>query len=404
MKFLPIYLANKIKNSKEAFSAIIINIGIISVALAVCTLILSFFVLNGFKKTIENKIFAQTSHLQINKITLNRSFEEATMPNNLDLEKNIKQNPAIQSISKIGLKSIILKSKDHIEGVILKGVDKNYDWSIFQENIIQGRKPAQDSTKNEIMISNKLAQNLNVKLNESILIYFIQSPPRARNAKIVGIYDSNIEEFDEVYIMGELSLIQSINKWEQGEFGHYEILVKDLSRLDNLKKELLTFIPQSYEVKKVNELMPQFYDWFNMLDRNILLVIVLIIIVVSFNVCSVLIIMIMERTPMVGLLKAIGTADGQIMKIFLFNLSKILIKGLVAGNIIALLLAFIQWKFKILKLDAQNYYMHYIPVHWDVLTIILVNVGVFLMILLVGLLPSLIIKRIKILDAIKYKD
>lgn len=401
------FLAEKIKNTKnQTFSSLIIKIGVASIAISISVLLISFFVLFGFKNTIKQKLFGISSHIQISKITLNRSFEEASMPNNLPFLKKIKNNPEIKSINKVGQKSIILKSEEEISGVVLKGVDENYDWSEFETNIIAGRKLSLDKNeiKNEVIISKKIRKDLNLKLNDDLLVYFIQDPPRARKLKIVGIYDTNVEELDQVYVLGDLKLIQKINGWDEGQYGHLEVFINDLSKLDILKEQLLDQIPVEFQVLKITEILPQFFDWFNLLDRNILMVIVLILVVAAFNMISVLLIMIMERTPMVGLLKSIGTSNRKIQNIFLINGSKIIIRGMIWGNIIGFGLCFLQAKFHFIKLDAANYYMSFVPIEWDFKVAVLINIGIFVAVLLVLIIPTWFIQKINPVKALKYKD
>jgi lipoprotein-releasing system permease protein len=401
---IALYLAKKIQHTKnQTFSSIIIKVGTASIAIAVSVLILSFFILLGFKNTIKKKLFSQTSHIQVNKITLNRSFEEATMTNNLVFFNKTLKLPEVKSVNKVALKSVILKSEEEISGVILKGVDKKYDWEEFGQNIVEGRKLKAEG-QNEIIISRKVASELQLKLNQDLLVYFIQNPPRARKLKIVGIYDTNVEELDQVYVLTNLSMIQKINNWQNEEFGHYEIFIKDINQMDAVKNKLLNIFSQEYEVLKVTEILPQFFDWFSLLDRNIVMVIGLIIIVAAFNMISVLLIMIMERTPMIGLLKAVGSQNYQIRNIFLVNSSKIILWGLLWGNTIGLGLSFLQSKYKLMKLDATNYYMSFVPIEWNWLVVLIVNIGAFVVVLAISYLPSLIIRRISPVEALKYKD
>lgn len=398
------YLAKKIQHTKnQTFSSIIIKVGIASIAIAVSVLILSFFILLGFKNTIKKKLFSQTSHIQVNKITLNRSFEEATMTNNLVFFNKTMKLPEVKSANKVALKSVILKSEEEISGVVLKGIDGDYDWTEFEQNIVEGRR-LKDRGDNEIIISRKIASELQLKLNEDLLVYFIQNPPRARKLKIVGIYDTNVEELDQVYVLTNLSIIQKINNWQNGEFGHYEVFIKDINQMDAVKNKLLNIFPQEYEVLKVPEILPMFFDWFSLLDRNIIMVIGLIIIVAAFNMISVLLIMIMERTPMIGLLKAVGSQNYQIRNIFLVNSSKMILWGLLWGNIVGLGLSSLQSRYKLIKLDATNYYMSFVPIEWNWLVVFIVNIGAFVVVLSISYLPSLIIRRISPVEALKYKD
>lgn len=401
------FLGKKIEvSNKKSFSSLIIKVGILSISIAVSVLIISFFILNGFKNSIKERLFSLTSHIQISKITLNRSFEEASLPNNLDLFKKIKRIPSVKSVNKVAFKSVILKSEEEISGVVMKGVDANYDWKEFEKNIISGRRPIilDNSICMEILVSANIQKDLKLKLNDELLIYFIQNPPRARKVKIVGVYSSNVEELDQIYFLGDLKLIQKINSWDKNEFGHYEVWLRDINYLEASQKIISNTVPPEYQVLNVTEIIPQFFDWFKLLDRNIVIVISLIIIVAAFNMVSVLLIMIMERTPMIGLLKSLGAQNKLIRRIFLYNGSKIVMNGLIVGNLLGLGLSFIQYKYKIVKLDPVNYYMAHVPIEWNWEIVGLINISVFVLVMAILLLPSLIISKVSPVKALKYKD
>ncbi|NBA87617.1 ABC transporter permease [Emticicia sp. CRIBPO] len=404
---IAVYLANKIQNTRnQTFSSLIIKVGIASVALGLSALLISFSVLFGFKNTIKNKLFSISSHIQVSKITLNRSFEEVSMTINSEINSYLAKNPEISTVNVAANKSAILKSETEIAGVVLKGIDRNFNWSTFDMNLSEGKVfQHKDTTySNDILISRKLKDQLNVKLNDEILIYFIQDPPRARKLHITGIYETGIEEIDQNYIIGDINLIRKINGWNDNEIGHYEIYLKDFSHLDQVAAQLADDLPQDYQISPITKMLPQFFEWFNLLDRNIILVIILIIAVASFNMISVLLIMIMERTPMIGLLKSIGALNSLIRGIFIRNGLKIIIKGLLAGNIIGLGLCFIQDKFKLLHLDPENYYMSFVPVEWNWPVFMIVNVVTLLIIGMILIIPTFVTSRISPVEALKYKD
>jgi lipoprotein-releasing system permease protein len=404
---IAVYLANKIQNTRnQTFSSLIIKVGIASVALGLSALLISFSVLFGFKNTIKNKLFSISSHIQVSKITLNRSFEEVSMTNNSEINSYLAKNPEISTVNVAANKSAILKSETEIAGVVLKGIDRKFNWATFDMNLTEGKVFQHKDTTytNDILISRKLKEQLNVKLNDDILIYFIQDPPRARKLHITGIYETGIEEIDQNYIIGDINLIRKINGWNNNEIGHYEIYLKDFSHLDQVAAQLADDLPQDYQISPITKMLPQFFEWFNLLDRNIILVIILIIAVASFNMISVLLIMIMERTPMIGLLKSIGALNSLIRGIFIRNGLKIIIKGLLAGNIIGLGLCFIQDKFKLLHLDPENYYMSFVPVEWNWPVFLIVNVVTLLIIGMILIIPTFVTSRISPVEALKYKD
>lgn len=402
-----LFLARKIRKTKgKTFSSSVIHIGVASVAIGVAAIIISFSVLLGFKNTIKEKLFSMSSHLQLSKITLNQTFEEAPFLNNSQIQSLLLNNVKIAEINAIALKSAILKSEEEISGVVLKGVDSLYHWESFKENITEGRQIQFDSSdySKEIMISRNLQRLLNVRLGDDLMIYFIQRPPRARKVKIVGIYETGIEEIDKNYALVDINLIRRINNWSEEEIGHTEIFLKNVADLDDIVPELYENLPQDLQLTKITRQMPNFFDWFNLLDRNIIIVIFLIAVVASFNMVSVLLIMIMERTPMVGLLKALGSKNGLIQRIFISNALLIIMRGLLLGNLIALGFCLIQDKFRLIPLDPENYYMSYVPISWNWPLFILINLVAVVIVGLIIILPTLAILKITPVKALKYKE
>lgn len=399
-------LADKIRKTKfQSFSSTVIKVGIVSIAIGISILIISFAVLFGFKNNIKNKLFGINGHLQVHKITLNQSFEETPFINNLKTSQIITNNSKISHINSIALKSAIIKSKNEISGVVLKGIDNKYNWKDLKGSIVAGRVPNIDETQisDEILISSKLAKTLNVGLNDNLLVYFIQNPPRARKVKVIGIYSTEIEDIDKHFIIGDIKLIRKMNNWSDDQIGHFEVFVNDFNDLETIEKELLAKLPQELKIDSIKVSMAQFFDWFNLLDRNIFIVIVLILIVASFNMISVLLIMLMERTSMIGLLKSLGASNKMIRKIFLINGFKIIIKGLILGNIVGLIFCYIQDKYKLIKLDSENYYMEFVPIEWAWTTFGLINLLIFVIVSLIVYLPTVIINNINPVTALKEK-
>lgn len=346
-----------------------------------------------------------SSHLQINKVTLNRSFQEMPFSFNDNLKQKIVQNEFIQRIEPVILESAILKSETEINGVVLKGIDLGLDSSYIRQSIVEGRLPSstEDYAK-EILLSRQLVKLLNVKLQEEIFIYFIKEKPRARKVKIVGIYDSGIPELDENYAWVDIELLRRINDWEKDQVGHLEIWTDNSTRISEYKNLLYASVPQELDMYTTQELLPQFFDWFLLLDRNIILVIVLIVLVAGFNMVSVLLIMLMERTPMIGLLGALGMPSRGIQNLFAFQSMYLISRGLILGNVLALLLLFSQKHFKLIPLDPENYYMHFVPVSIDWCVWLLVNLVSVITIVVLSYLPTFLIQRISLVKALKYKD
>jgi lipoprotein-releasing system permease protein len=399
-------LAKKIRTTKgQAFSSTVLKVGVISVALGVAIVLISFAVLLGFKETIKQKLFTVSSHLQISKITLNQSYEEAPFVLNSKIEGILNNNTNIARFDPIIQKSAILKSEKEINGVLLKGVTESFDWKAFEVNMVAGRPILSDSTySKEIVLSKSQLKLLNVKLGDEILIYFIQNPPRARKLTIVGVYSTGIPELDENFSLVDIKLLRRINSWQENEIGHIEVFLNNFSQLDNSSAQLYNELPQDLLIKPITRFLPQFFDWFNLLDRNIIIVIILIVAVAGFNMISVLLIMIMERTPMVGLLKSLGTPNSSIQKIFTINAFNIIFKGLIIGNLIAMSICYIQYHYKIIPLEEESYYMSAMPIQWDWMIFLFVNLGIAFFVGIISYLPTVSIRKISPIKVLKYKD
>jgi lipoprotein-releasing system permease protein len=404
---LPRFIAQRIQKTKsDSFTSTVTKIGVASIAIGLAVMIVSFSILIGFKRIIKDKLFSLSSHIQVSKITLNQSFEETPMPINTKFYQNYRKNPQIRHVQAVANKAGMLKSKEELAGIVIKGVGRDYDWQNFSENLVEGRKiNLQDSLyASEIIISRKIATQLKIKLADNVLVYFIQNPPRTRKVTVVGIYDTGLEEFDKNYILGDLALVQKMNDWDKQTAGHYEVFLNNFDELNLAAKQVFDAIDQDMQVMKVTEMFPAIFDWLNLMDRNIIVILALILVVASFNMISVLLVMMMERTPMIGLLKALGSDDSKIRKIFIFNGLTIVLKGIVIGNIIGLGLCGIQYFYRIIPLDAESYYMNYVPVDFNWGIILFINFITILLVLAVITIPTFVVSRMKVVEALKFKE
>ncbi len=400
------FIALRIQKTKSSsFTSTVTKIGVASIALGLSVMIVSISVLLGFKKTIKDKLFSLSSHIQVSKITLNQSFEETPMAINTKFYQNYRKNPQIRHVQAVANKAGMLKSSEELSGIVVKGVGRDYDWQSFSENLVEGRRInfADSSYSSEIIISRKIATQLKIKLSDEVIIYFIQNPPRVRKVKIVGIYDTGLEEFDKNFILGDLALVQKMNDWDNKTAGHYEIFLNNFDELNNSAKRVFDEIDQDSQVMKVTEMFPAIFDWLSLMDRNSIILMALILVVAAFNMISVLLVMMMERTPMIGLLKALGSSDSKIRKVFIFNGLTIIIKGIIIGNIIGIGLCAIQFFFRILPLDAESYYMNYVPIDFNWGIILLINIVTVLLVLAVITIPTFVVSRMKVVDALKFR-
>ncbi|MBA4849934.1 ABC transporter permease [Emticicia sp. BO119] len=394
------------KTKSESFTSTVIKVGVASITIGLVVMIISFAILVGYKKAIKDKLFSLSSHIQVSKITLNQSYEETPMPIKTNFYNNYLQNSQIRHVQAVGNKAGMLKSSEELAGIIIKGVGRDYDWPTFSKNLVEGKiiNFADTTFSNEVIISKKIAIRLKIKLLDEVLIYFIQTPPRVRKVKVIGIYETGLEEFDKNFILGDLSLVQKMNGWDDNTCGHYEIFLKNFGKLNEAAKDVTNEINQDMKVTKITEMFPAIFDWLNLLDKNILIVLGLILLVACFNMISVLLVMMMERTPMIGMLKALGSDNVQIRKIFVFNGLNIILKGILYGNLIGIGLGSIQYYFKVIPLDPENYYISYVPIEWDWLIIALLNIATILLILAVITIPTLVVSKMRVVEALKFKE
>ena len=405
---VPVFLANKVRHAPQgSFSSTVTKIGIASIALGLGILIIAFAVLFGFKNSIQQKIFLFGAHLQVSKFTNNSSYEETALALNTKLYQDSTRIPGVQHIQAVALKAGILKTSEELTGVVLKGVGKDYDWNLFQGSIVAGTVPVvgadTGSGSTQILLSQYMANQLKVKIGESVPLYFLGNPPRARKMTVVGIYETGLEEVDKTIALGDIRLIQKLNRWGPDSVGTYEIFVKDFNKLAATEHSIFNIMTPEMRIIRVTDQYRPLFDWMLLLDRNMIILLALITFVASFNMVSVLLVLMVERTPMVGLLKAIGSPNALIRRMFVFVGLNMVIWGLVIGNVVGLGLCFLQYRFKLIPLDPKNYFMNYVPIVWDWPTILALNAAAILLIALVLWVPTIIINRVQPVKALAFK-
>lgn len=410
MRF-PSFVAKRIRNNEAgSFSATVSRIGVASIAIGVAVGIVSFAVLIGFKETIQKKVFLFGAHINITAFALGNTYEEGAMNIRNPVADELKRMPEISHWQAVAHKSGILKTSDEIKGVLLKGVGKDYDWDLFKNTLVEGRligKTDSSSLKygysSEILVSRKIASQLKLKPGDDVIMYSLQDPPRPRKLKISGIYDTQMEEFDDRLIIGDLALVQRLNGWGPDSIGTYEVYLKDFQQLDNVSLHLKKILPPAVYLQKVTDVFRQLFDWLILLDRNTAVFLTLILFVACFNMISILLVMIMERTPLIGLLKTLGSPNKQIRMVF-FRVGLYMVRqGLLIGNIAGLAFCWIQHEFKVIKLDPVNYNMDTVPIIFDWATFLLINVITIVVSALILLIPTLIITRIQPIKAMLFK-
>ncbi|MEO9484429.1 MAG: ABC transporter permease [Ekhidna sp.] len=402
---LPFFISKRIsKEASGSFSSIINRVAVTSIGLGLAVLIIAFMVLFGFKKEIKDKIYSFSGHLIVSKYTLSTSFEESSIIVNDSLIKTLQEYPLTKRIQPYAMKAALLKTDEEVQGVIIKGVDESFDTLGFDKHMVKGRFPNVYDEKytTEVALSRRVSNYLTLDVGDEVLVYFVQNPPRFRRLQVTGIYETGLEEFDEKIIIGDLGLVRRMNNWADSIAGGIEVFISDTDQLEKAETELFNTLGIDLYVDKVTDRYLQIFEWLNLLNRNVVILLTIILFVSGTSIISILLILIMERTQMIGILKSVGAPNQLIRRIFVFNGLQLIVKGLFWGNAIGLSLGMIQKQFKLIPLDEANYYMSHVPIEIDVLTIVGLNLLILLLIGLTLLIPVAIISSVKPVKAIRF--
>lgn len=361
----------------------------------------------GLQNKIREKVAAFNGHIIISNYDNNQSeVTKEPISINQDFYPNFKTIQGINHIQATASKAAMINTPITFEGVIYKGVGKDYDFKNLQEYLIQGRMPNFKSTINEeVLISQYIANRLNLKLGDRFNTYFLKETGTGYNLrvfKIVGIYNSGFQEFDATYIIGDIRHIQKINKWKPDQVGAFEVFINDFNQIKEKGEEIYHEIPSTYNSVTIEEKYYSIFEWLKLFDFNIVIILIVMIVVATINMIVALLVLILERTQMIGILKALGANNWNVRKIFLYNASYLIIRGLLIGNGIAIGLLLIQKYFGLIKLNPENYYVTVAPVDINPLHIIILNIGTILICFIVLLIPSYIITKISPVKAIRF--
>ena len=393
------------KEGNNRLSRPIIRIAILAIALSVAVMLISIGVVKGFKKDIADKVIGFGSHIQITAFSDNNSYETSAISKNQDFYPSIETESGIKHIEVFATKAGIIKTKEEIHGMILKGVDTDFDWTFFQENLIAGEVLSlnDSSTTNSVMISENMANSLQLEVADNLIMYFVQEPPRARKFEISGIYNTELEEFDELYVLGDIKQIQKLNAWGKDSVGGFALTINDFEELEKQTQMVYEKTPYNLNVQSTKELNPQIFDWLKLQDINVNVVIILMLIVAVINIITALLILILERTKLIGILKAIGQTNWSIRKVFLYNATYLIIKGLFWGNLLGITLSLFQKQFHIISLNPATYYMKSVPIHLLLSDILILNLGVIITCFIILILPTYLITKITPIKAIRFE-
>jgi lipoprotein-releasing system permease protein len=399
------------KEAGKYISRPIVIITQISVALSLAVMLISVSVVTGFRDGISGKVAGFASHIQIMNYQSNASYETLPLRREQSYLASLNQLPGIAHIQRFSTKPGLIKTKEEVQAIILKGIDSSFDWNFFKQALVSGEiwEASDTLTSEHILISKNIASRLKLSIGDRIGIYFIQNPPRMRRFTVSGIFETGLSEFDERFAITDMSHIQKINGWTADQVSGYEIFLQNFRDIDNMMPSILKTIEsnlhpedEALQVIKITDRYNQIFDWLNIVDTNVWLILFLMILVSGFNMISGILILILERTRMIGMLKALGTGNRSIRKIFLYQGSFILLKGMAWGNMIGLGLLELQKLTGWFTLNQSQYFLDRVPVNFNLLHILCVNAGSIIIILCFLLLPSLVIARISPDKAIQF--
>ena len=399
-------------------------IAVTSISLSVMVMIISLCIVTGFKNEITNKVTGFGSHIRIGSFDNNQSYEENPIPRNQKFYAELKKDSRIKNMHVFATKAGIIKTNGELQGVVLKGIDNDFDNSFFKDKMAEGsfsffsdstktspltpllqreEKQSANSNNTQLIISKKIASLLNVKLHDNLVIYFIQQPPRVRKFVVTGIYNTGLEEFDNLYVFCNIGIIQKLNDWTANDVGGFELTVNNFDELDAVNAHVNKSTGYEFKNETIREMYPEIFHWLDLQNINVVIIIVLMLVVAGINMISTLLILILENTGTIGLLKSLGAQQMSIRKIFLYLSAYIIGVGLLFGNVAGISLCLLQKYFHIIKLPVESYYVSYVPVNFSWEIILLINAGTLLSCLAMIVLPSLLVARIDPVKTLRYE-
>ncbi|WOC39750.1 ABC transporter permease [Polaribacter sp. HL-MS24] len=406
-----LFIAKRIiagKEYKNSISSPIIKIAITAIALGLIIMLIAIATGAGLQLKIREKIAGFNGHVQIVNYDNNNS-EVSVVPidKNQNFYPNFKEISGIKNIQIFASKAGILRTKNDFEGIVFKGVSTDYDWSFFDEYLVAGRVPNLELPRTkEILLSKTVVDRLQLKLNDTLLSTYIKNEastlPTNRKYTLVGIYNTGFAQFDNSIMIGDIREVQRLNKWTANQIGGFEVLLDNFEELDQKGDQIYRLIGAKLNSKTIVESYPTVFEWIKLFDNNVWFIIAIMILVASINMITALLVLILERVQMIGILKALGSNNWAIRKVFLYNASYLVVKGLLWGNSIGLALLLFQKYTGILSLNPETYYVSEVPIHISISTIVLLNIGTLVMCFLMLIIPSFIVTKINPAKSIKF--
>lgn len=412
---LSLFIARRIYSGKEVGKQVskpAVRIAMIGIAIGLAVMIISVSVAIGFKNEIRSKVIGFGSHIQVSNFDSSLSYETRPVVCSDSVMRALSAVKGVKHVQRFSTKPGMIKTDDSFQGIVLKGVGKEFDPTFFRQNLVEGAVPtfAEESPANEVLISKALANKLHLKLGDKIFTYFIQGELKARRLTIKGIYQTNFSEFDNAFLVTDIRTVNRLNQWEPEQATGMEIQIKDYDQLHFIANDIFHHVDKEvdkyggvYYEQTVEQLNPSIFAWLSLMDMNVWVILILMIGVAGFTMISGLLIIILERTNMIGVLKALGATNYSIRKIFLYFSVFLIGKGMFWGNVVGLSLYFIQSQFGLIKLDPHTYYVDRVPVEFNLWFFLLLNIGTFLASVLMLVGPSYLITKIHPAKSIRFE-
>ena len=406
-----LFIAKRIiagKKYKNSISSPIIKIAITAIALGIIIMLIAVATASGLQTKIRDKMAGFKGHVQIVNYDNNNS-DVSTTPINIEQEfyPKFKNIEGIKNVQIFASKGGIIRTNTDFEGIVLKGVSSDYDWSLFKEYLIAGTVPNfnQSRTK-EVLLSQTIMNRLQLKLNDTIAATFLKTTSSKlssnRKYSICGIYNSGFAPFDKNMMIGDIREVQRLNKWTENQVGGFEVLLNNFDNIEEKSEQIYRDISGALNANSITKLYPTVFEWIKLFDNNVWFIIGIMILIAGINMITALLVLILERVQMIGILKALGSHNASIRKIFLYNASYLILKGLFWGNIIGLSIIGVQYFFKIITLNPETYYVATMPVHISISVILALNIGTLVLCFLMLIIPSFIITKINPSKSIKF--
>lgn len=394
------HIAQKMSfQSKRKFSKLIVRIAIGGIALGLTVMLLSIGIIRGFKETIKEKLTTFSGDLQVSNFSYASNSNDYLI-RNADFEQSLKSNQNIKSVLQVANKVTVMQHNNRIEPLQIKGISDMNNYQFVLESIVKGRRA---NANNEIIVSKYIADKHAIDTGERILFYFTDQVVKLRKYKVVGIYESSIDQIDHSIVLANIDLVKSVNDWASNQIAYYQINLKNNATLnEDLIISLNERLPLDQKVFTNEELYSDLYDWVNLLDVNSQVIIILMLIVAGINMISAILILILERVAFIGILKTLGASNAGIKKIFFYNAGYLIAGGLIIGNAMTLAIYFIQDKYKLITLDPSSYYMKYVEIHFKASDFVLMNIGIFISTFIFVWIGALLITSIKPIKAIRF--